>query len=85
LPYGESGILDFFIDCLGSDGLTETLKIHSLRLIGNSCADTGENRARLVKDGRLSAVIRQLEDENVIQFTIPVLYNIMVDYGKNCT
>lgn len=81
MPYGESGILSFFLDRLADDSLSQAVKIHSLRIIGNSCADTNENRARLVQDNRLAVVIGQLDDECVIQYSIPVLYNIMVDYG----
>lgn len=82
VPLGQSGILDLFLEILAEDGLSQGLKVHSLRLIGNSCADTDENRGRLVADNRLNSVIRQLSDDSLIPFTIPVLYNIMVDYGK---
>lgn len=50
--------------------------------MGNSCADTDENRARVVERGSLIAVIGRLKDESLIPFTIPVLYNVLVDYGK---
>lgn len=42
IPIGESGLLDFFLGILAVDGLRQSLKIHTLRLIGNSCADEGE-------------------------------------------
>ena len=42
IPIGESGLLDFFLGILSVDGLRQSLKIHTLRLIGNSCADEGE-------------------------------------------
>ncbi|KAJ6439756.1 Armadillo-type fold domain containing protein [Purpureocillium lavendulum] len=80
LPLGQSGILDLFLGILAEDGLSQGLKVHSLRLVGNSCADADENRGRVVADNRLNSVIRQLSDESLIPFTIPVLYNIMVDY-----
>lgn len=41
IPIGDSGLLDFFLGVLSVDGLRQALKIHVLRLIGNSCADTG--------------------------------------------
>lgn len=84
LPYGDSGILSFFLEELAKDDISNKLKIHSLRIVGNSCADINKNRALMVENGRLEAVIRQLRDESVVQFTIPVLYNVMVDYGT-CT
>ena len=42
IPLGDSGILAFFLDLLKSHILKYNLKIHVLRLIGNSCADTGK-------------------------------------------
>ncbi|KFG80183.1 hypothetical protein MANI_013169 [Metarhizium anisopliae] len=80
LPYGDSGILDFFLGLLDEGGLRQKLRIHSLRLIGNSCADTDENRARVVQDSRLLAITRHVKDESIIPFNIPVIYNILVDY-----
>ena len=83
MPFGESGILEFFLSILAEDGLSKGLQVHSLRLAGNSCADTDENRARVVQDNRLESVTRHLQDESLIPFTIPVLYNILVDFGKS--
>ncbi|XWW98423.1 hypothetical protein V2A60_006423 [Cordyceps javanica] len=80
LPYGDSGILAFFLQELAKDNITNKLKTHSLRIVGNACADTNKNRALMVEEGRLDAVVRQLSDESVVQFTIPVLYNVLVDY-----
>lgn len=83
LPFGDSGLLQFFAKLLEVDGLRTPLYVHALRLVGNSCADTNENRARVVDGNLLPAVISRLKDENLIPFTIPVLYNILVDYGKS--
>ncbi|PHH89335.1 hypothetical protein CDD83_6234 [Cordyceps sp. RAO-2017] len=80
LPLGESGILDFFAGVLCEDELSRGVHVHALRLVGNSCADTDQNRGRMVRDDRLSAVARHLQDESSLPFTVPVLYNIMVDY-----
>ncbi|KAJ2960787.1 hypothetical protein NQ176_g11034 [Zarea fungicola] len=82
LPYGDSGILSFFLQQLAREDLTNKLKIHSLRIVGNTCADTTKNRARLVEEKGMETIINQLEDETVVQYTIPVLYNVMVEYGK---
>ena len=38
---GESGILKFFLQILSAHALNSKLKIQILRLVGNSCADTG--------------------------------------------
>lgn len=55
--------------------------MHALRLIGNCCADTNENRARVVRDDRLALITRHLDNEDLMPFNVPVIYNILVDYG----
>ncbi|KAH7311575.1 armadillo-type protein [Stachybotrys elegans] len=79
-PFGEAGILMFFLDCLAAGGLRQGLHIHALRIVGNSCADTDENRKRVVDDNLLAPLIRDLSIEGLIPFSIPVLFNILVDY-----
>ncbi|KAG5926947.1 hypothetical protein E4U42_002766 [Claviceps africana] len=80
LPYGDSGILDFFVALLAKDHLRQKLHIHALRLIGNSCADTNENRARLVDQDRFLSITKHVTDENLLPFNVPVIYNVLVDY-----
>lgn len=41
IPYGSSGLLDAFLIIIASPDIITTLRVHALRLIGNSCADTG--------------------------------------------
>lgn len=81
--YGKSGILDLFLQVLKDDDAAEQLKVQALRIVGNSCADTDENRAMLVEDNRLSYISKHLQNPNLFQFVVPVLYNTMVDYGKS--
>ncbi|KAF4989825.1 hypothetical protein FDECE_14577 [Fusarium decemcellulare] len=81
LPYGDSGILEFFLDILASsEPQSQDTKVGALRIIGNSCADTDENRARVVEGKYLVSIINHLQDESLIPYLIPVLYNILVDY-----
>jgi hypothetical protein len=41
-PFGQSGVLKFFLDVISlKDEVDSSLLLHSLRVIGNSCADTG--------------------------------------------
>ncbi|OAA56351.1 GTP-binding protein [Niveomyces insectorum RCEF 264] len=80
IPIGESGLLDFFLGILAVNGLRQSLKIHTLRLIGNSCADEDENRARVVAGNHLGRIVSLLDDDSVLAFVIPVLYNICVDF-----
>ncbi|WQF86621.1 Putative armadillo-like helical, Rap1 GTPase-GDP dissociation stimulator 1 [Colletotrichum destructivum] len=79
-PLGESGILDFFLSIIATQGLRPELKKHMLRLIGNSCADTDENREKVVASGALAPIIGFLADDAAFLFAVPVLYNILVDY-----
>lgn len=81
LPFGRSGVLDFFLGLLSSSSLRPEIQRHALRLVGNSCADTNENRARVVDGDHLVSIIRLVPDEYLITLTIPVLYNVLVDYG----
>ncbi|KAH6605954.1 armadillo-type fold domain-containing [Trichoderma cornu-damae] len=80
VPFGDSGILEFFLRVLARGRLKQGLQIHILRLVGNSCADTDENRARVIQGNHLVVIIDHLQHETLIPFTIPVLFNIMVDY-----
>lgn len=83
MPYGKSGILSLFLEVVQSQTLRPALQLHTLRLIGNSCADTDENRARVVDGNHLVDIIRRVRDETLIPLTIPVLYNVLVDYGEH--
>ncbi|KAG9231722.1 armadillo-type protein [Amylocarpus encephaloides] len=80
IPLGDSGIINFYLQLLSTEYLIHGLRIHILRLIGNSCADTDQNRARVVSSTSLSPIIFQLKDVSLLPFTIPVLYNICIDY-----
>ncbi|RYP20319.1 hypothetical protein DL765_002882 [Monosporascus sp. GIB2] len=51
IPLGESQLLDFFIGIVGTEGLTRPLTVHTLRIIGNSCADTEPAQVAAYKAG----------------------------------
>ncbi|KAI0454132.1 armadillo-type protein [Xylaria acuta] len=80
IPLGESGLLEFFCSVVSTQGLRPTLVVQCLRIIGNSSADTDENRARVVASGCLPSIVALLNDDSVLAFVIPVLFNISVDY-----
>ncbi|KAL4869336.1 hypothetical protein BDV12DRAFT_83560 [Aspergillus spectabilis] len=81
LVYGQTGILNFFLRLTASNEVTEsTLILHCLRLIGNSCADTNENRAIVVKDNYTFTILQHLLRPELIQVVIPVIYNLCIDY-----
>ena len=41
IPFGEAGILDLFLNTIAREDITDEIALQSLRLIGNSCGDTG--------------------------------------------
>ncbi|KAJ0422547.1 armadillo-type protein [Aspergillus carlsbadensis] len=79
--YGQVGILSFFLRLVASKEATNSrLVLHSLRLIGNSCADTDENREIVVKDKYTFAILRHLLRLELIPVVIPVVYNMCMDF-----
>ncbi|RYP92857.1 hypothetical protein DL770_001028 [Monosporascus sp. CRB-9-2] len=80
IPLGESQLLDFFIGIVGTEGLRKPLIVHTLRIIGNSCADTDQNRQRVVAADCLPKIVKLLRDDSLLPLVIPVLFNICVDY-----
>ncbi|KAB8212882.1 hypothetical protein BDV33DRAFT_197196 [Aspergillus novoparasiticus] len=82
LPYGQSGVLTFFLQLIASkEDVGTGLLLHALRLIGNSCADTDENRTIIVKGNYTSAIIQHLLNPELIKIVIPVVYNICIDFA----
>ncbi|KAJ2989229.1 hypothetical protein NUW58_g3575 [Xylaria curta] len=80
IPLGESGLLEFFCSVLSTQGVRSTLIVQCLRIIGNLSADKDENRARVVATGCLPSIVSLLNDDSILAFVIPVLFNISVDY-----
>ncbi|KHJ33476.1 putative gtp binding protein [Erysiphe necator] len=84
IPLGDSGVLEFFLQIFSRHELRSSLKIHVLRLIGNSCADTDENRSRIAASSDyFLAITKQLKFPSMLPYALPVLYNICVDYVPN--
>ncbi|KAJ5683159.1 hypothetical protein N7462_006324 [Penicillium macrosclerotiorum] len=81
VPIGQSGILKFFLEIISSKNDVEAgLLLHSLRLVGNSCADTDENREVVINGNYTLAIIRQFLNPDLVHVAIPVIYNICMDY-----
>ncbi|KAL2000830.1 hypothetical protein VTN02DRAFT_2569 [Thermoascus thermophilus] len=81
VPYGRAGILDFFLRVVASkDDIDNEILLHSLRLIGNSCADTDENRQLVVDANYTLPIIRFFLDPELVHVAIPVIYNICADF-----
>ena len=59
-PFGESGMLDFFLELLARENVDFQLKSQILRIIANACADTGASsvgffhRCWLIMFGQMS-------------------------------
>ncbi|KZF22795.1 ARM repeat-containing protein [Xylona heveae TC161] len=79
-PYGEAGILDFFLKITATPDIPQDLMMHSLRLIGNSCADTDDNRIRVVQSNYLIPLMDLLRNPALLRIAIPVIYNICIDF-----
>ncbi|KAH1492683.1 hypothetical protein KXX52_004008 [Aspergillus fumigatus] len=80
VPYGRVGILNFFLQIIASREFHDhDVLLHALRLVGNSCADTDENRALVVKGNYTAAILNRLSPE-LVHVVIPVIYNISIDY-----
>ncbi|KAH1487200.1 hypothetical protein LV164_008274 [Aspergillus fumigatus] len=80
VPYGRVGILNFFLQIIASREFHDhDVLLHALRLVGNSCADTDENRALVVKGNYTAAILNRLSPE-LLHVVIPVIYNISIDY-----
>ncbi|KAJ5389348.1 uncharacterized protein N7496_000416 [Penicillium cataractarum] len=80
-PIGQSGILKFFLEVISSKKDVDVkLLLHSLRLVGNSCADTNENRQIVVGGSYTLAIIRHFLNPELVHVAIPVIYNICMDY-----
>ncbi|KAK4225737.1 hypothetical protein QBC38DRAFT_420650 [Podospora fimiseda] len=83
IPIGNSGILDFVLSSIPAEGLEHPLNRQALRLIGNSCADCDENRARVVESGKLSTTVKNfMADDALVPFAIAATLNSCVDYEK---
>ncbi|KAL4994803.1 armadillo-type protein [Aspergillus recurvatus] len=78
LVYGRTGTLDFYLRLISSESTEISLILHSLRLIGNSCADTDENRVIVLK--YIPVILRYLLRPELRQVVIPVIYNLCIDY-----
>ncbi|KAL1988523.1 hypothetical protein VTN96DRAFT_8918 [Rasamsonia emersonii] len=80
-PFGQAGILDFFLRVVASkEKIDDDILFHSLRLIGNSCADTDENRQIVITNNYTLPIIRLLLNPALVHVAIPVLYNICADF-----
>ncbi|KAJ5890690.1 uncharacterized protein N7473_006918 [Penicillium subrubescens] len=80
-PIGKSGILKFFLDVISSKkNVGVKLLYHSLRLVGNTCADMNENRQIVLEGFYTLPIIRHFLNPELVHVAIPVIYNICMDY-----
>ncbi|GAQ43091.1 GTP-binding protein [Aspergillus niger] len=82
ISYGKTGVFDFFLQLIASkETIDNRVILHALRLVGNSCADTNENRETVVEHNYTAAIVQHSSNPELIQVVIPVLYNICIDFG----
>ncbi|EED18349.1 GTP binding protein, putative [Talaromyces stipitatus ATCC 10500] len=80
IPFGQSGVLQFFLQLISIPEVNKDLLFHSLRLIGNSCADTDENREIVVSNNYTRAIMRLVLNPELAHVAIPVIYNICNEF-----
>ncbi|KAI9755590.1 MAG: hypothetical protein M1835_000804 [Candelina submexicana] len=79
-PFGETGVLYFFLGILGTDRVEDGLMLQALRLVGNSCADTDENRQRLFDSGCFPALMKHLNNAVLVSIAVPAIFNVCTDF-----
>ncbi|CAK41825.1 uncharacterized protein An14g00260 [Aspergillus niger] len=82
VSYGKIGVFNFFLQLIASkETIDNRVILHALRLVGNSCADTNDNREIVVEHNYTAAILQHSSNPELIQVVIPVLYNICIDFG----
>ncbi|KAL2065963.1 hypothetical protein VTL71DRAFT_3633 [Oculimacula yallundae] len=80
IPIGDSGFLDFFLEILPTCDNRKILLLHTLRLIGNACADVDSNRVKCLSRNSLDCIIHHLKDPVLSTVVIVVIYNVCLDF-----
>ncbi|KAI5846488.1 armadillo-type protein [Morchella snyderi] len=80
-PIGEAQILTFFQSVLASNYTDHDIRLHSLRLLGNCCADNDKNRQRVIDNPEsLTPILECIKNPDLQQVGLMVLHNICLDY-----
>ncbi|KAL8804627.1 MAG: hypothetical protein Q9182_002435 [Xanthomendoza sp. 2 TL-2023] len=82
LPFGQSGLLGFFLRVQATEGTEDDMLVPSLRIIGNACADTDINRELAISPDYLPFLVRHVKNRRISKVIIPVVYNICNDYER---
>ncbi|KAL8682115.1 MAG: hypothetical protein Q9186_001820 [Xanthomendoza sp. 1 TL-2023] len=82
LPFGQSGLLAFFLRVQAIEGTADDILVPSLRIIGNACADTDINRELATSPEYLPSLVGHVENHGISRIIIPVVYNICNDYER---
>ena len=82
LPFGDEGVLDFYLDLLAEGENEHGWTSDALRLVGNSCADLGSYFGRF----RRSTVTNWVEDINrervLAKLSLPALLHHLDEEEK---
>ncbi|KAI1977864.1 hypothetical protein LOZ51_005793 [Ophidiomyces ophidiicola] len=78
--FGKSEMLDFYLRVINTRDVEHDIHLHALRLIGNTCADTDENRQKVVERNYTLPIIGFLNNSTLYHVAIPVIYNICIDF-----
>ncbi|KAH0607658.1 uncharacterized protein H6S33_002692 [Morchella sextelata] len=80
-PIGEAQILTFFQSVLASNYKDHDICLHSLRLLGNCCADNDKNRQRVIDNPEsLTPILECIKNPDLQKVGLMVLHNICLDY-----
>ncbi|KAL8715111.1 MAG: hypothetical protein Q9220_001068 [cf. Caloplaca sp. 1 TL-2023] len=82
LPFGQSGLLEFFLLLVTNEDTEEDVLAPTLRFIGNACADTDVNRESAISPDYVASVLGCLNNEDLSGISIAVIYNICNDYER---
>ncbi|KAL8947076.1 MAG: hypothetical protein Q9222_006602 [Ikaeria aurantiellina] len=82
LPFGQSGLLEFFLLLVTNEDTEEDALAPALRFIGNACADTDVNRELAISPAYVASVLGCITNENLSSISVAVIYNICNDYER---
>ena len=83
-PLGEAGCIQFALDNLDCADRETDQKHHSMRLLGNVCADHDDNRERLLELKGLSKMMVAFDrdSQSSAELTILAVFNVCCDNEK---
>ncbi|KAI5286548.1 hypothetical protein KEM54_006687 [Ascosphaera aggregata] len=79
--FGESGILDFYLRLLATEGLQEDILTCALKIASNTCAEMPDNRCRLLQGNYDFALLKLLDNKSLCGIVLVVIFNLCCEFG----